>query len=317
MIDQIHQAESAIKAGDTRTAFEILRQVLADNPDSERAWWVMSGLVPREQRAHCLEQVLRVNPNNQFAQETLTSLEVSTEEPSEIPEPIQTSPPKESPPAETPKPVPDQKADDFQAWYYKSRSEVHITILANQGVIQAITEPGLVTRVQAAVSKGKLPDTLVKEKNPIPYQRLTRIRQIMSSLRLYFQKGKGEDSVRLELADTEAAGQVLTALREKLGPDFILNSQPMKLSSALMISILLLLGSLGITAFFLWGAIEVQSGRAGATGSIRTRSIINLLELLGPIGVGIIGGILILIAVGISTWVLFKPPTVTELVRRT
>ena len=74
MLERIQQAEAAIKAGDTKTGFEILRQVLAENPNSERAWWVMSGLVPREQRAHCLNEVLRINPENHFAREALDKL---------------------------------------------------------------------------------------------------------------------------------------------------------------------------------------------------------------------------------------------------
>ena len=67
MLDQIQKAEEAIRSGDTRTGFEILRQVLAENPDSERAWWVMSGLVPKQQRENCLKQVLRINPKNTLA----------------------------------------------------------------------------------------------------------------------------------------------------------------------------------------------------------------------------------------------------------
>ena len=75
MFEDIQQVESAIKAGDTKTGFEILRTYLADNPDSERAWWVMSGLVNRDQRATCLEQVLRINPNNQEARREIRILE--------------------------------------------------------------------------------------------------------------------------------------------------------------------------------------------------------------------------------------------------
>ncbi len=74
MSESIKQAESAIKAGDTKHAFELLRQVLAEDPNSERAWWIMSGLVQRSERANCLEQVLRINPENQFARDALTRL---------------------------------------------------------------------------------------------------------------------------------------------------------------------------------------------------------------------------------------------------
>ena len=74
MSESIKQAENAIKAGDTKHAFELLRQALAEDPNSERAWWIMSGLVQRSERVNCLEQVLRINPENQFARDALTRL---------------------------------------------------------------------------------------------------------------------------------------------------------------------------------------------------------------------------------------------------
>jgi hypothetical protein len=90
----------------------------------------------------------------------------------------------------------------------------------------------------------------------------------------------------------------------------------MKIWSTLGIAVILIIVSGGITGFFYWGALEVSSGRAAATGSIRTQSIIRLLELLGPGGVAVIGAVLMLIALGISGSLLLKPPTVTELRRK-
>jgi len=44
MSQGILQAENAIKVGDTKTGFEILRQVLVENPESEKAWWIMPAM---------------------------------------------------------------------------------------------------------------------------------------------------------------------------------------------------------------------------------------------------------------------------------
>ena len=98
MTDGIQQAEKAIKVGDTKTGFEILRQVLVENPESEKAWWIMSGLVQRAERATCLEQVLRINPGNQFARDSLNKLRASppiteTKPRREIPKPPRRSKP--------------------------------------------------------------------------------------------------------------------------------------------------------------------------------------------------------------------------------
>ena len=132
---------------------------------------------------------------------------------------------------------------------------------------------------------------------------------------MYFKTRKGEDSLRLELEDDAMADQVLGAIKGKLSPDFILKTEPMKIWSTLGIAVILIIVSGGITGFFYWGALEVSSGRAAATGSIRAQSIIRLLELLGPVGVAAIGAVLMLIALGISGSLLLKPPTVTELSR--
>jgi len=291
MLEKIQQAEAAIKDGDTRTGFEILRQVLAENPNSERAWWVMSGLVPKEQRGHCLEQVLRINPDNQLARETLEKLQASVVRAKKGP------------------------VVDYQSWLYAQRTKIYLTLLGEKELISATADSKLVPRIQAALSQGEVPDSLLKEKRTIPYKFIIRIRQIMSSLRVYFKTRKGEDSLRLELEDDAMADQVLGAIKAKLGPDFILKAEPMKIGSTLGIAAILIIVSGGITGFFYWGALEVSSGRAAATGSIRAQSIIRLLELLGPVGVAAIGAVLMLIALGISGSLLLKPPTVTELSR--
>jgi hypothetical protein len=322
MSEEILRAESAIKAGDTRTGFEILRGFLAENPNSERAWWVMSGLVPSDQREHCLQQVLRVNPANQFAQEALEKLKEREQQIQPAPEPTpptarQEPTPEPAPSAAQQQPVPseDTQEEAYQAWHHVQRSAAYFTILANKGIIYAETEPRMVSQVQEAVQRGNLPDALVRATRAIPYQKITRVRQIVSSLRVYFKSVPKEGSLRLELPDSETADQVLAGLRGKLGPEFVLTSTPVKLGYSLILSALLLLGSVGLTILFLWGAVEVRTGQAAATGSIRARFTISLLEFLGPLGVGIIGGILILLSLIVSVRLILRSTNIIELSR--
>jgi len=299
MLEKIQQAETAIKAGDTRTGFQILREVLAKNPNSERAWWVMSGLVPREQRAHCLNQVLRINPNNQLARETLEKFRPVKPEPE---------------PTEKPSPPQDKSTiGEYQTWLYAQRSRIYLTLLGKEELISAETEPKNLSRIRTAISEGEMPDALFKGKTPIPLENIKRIQQIASSLRVYYQEKGREKSTRLETENEAMANQVLSALQNQLDPSFSLIAEPMKTTTALIISLILTISAAALTAFLYWGASEVASGRASATGSIRTQSIIRLLDLLGPGGVVVIGGILILFSLGISTWLLLKPPTVTGL----
>ncbi|MCJ7716829.1 MAG: hypothetical protein MUO54_09960 [Anaerolineales bacterium] len=297
MIEKIQQAEAAIRAGDTRTGFEILQEVLAKDPDSERAWWVMSGLVPREQRAHCLNQVLRINPDNQFARDALLKLTPAKPDPESAPDPKKGS------------------LGGYQTWLYAQRNRIFITMLNKEELISGETETKLLPKIRAAVNEGEIPNTLFKRKTAIQLIQITRIRQIMSSLRVHFRERGSEKSIRLELEDSSMADHVLTVLQDKLGPEYSITIEPLKTIPALTISVILTIGSLALTIFGYWGANEVASGQVAATGSIQTRGIINLLEALGPNGVLLVGCILIFIALGISWWLLMSPPTVTELVR--
>jgi len=297
MIEKILQAEAAIKAGDTRTGFEILQEILAKDPNSERAWWVMSGLVPREQRAHCLNQVLRINPDNQFARDALVKLK-----------PI--------------KPDPESTAEKekgtlggYQTWLYSQRNRIYLTMLNREEIISGETESKFLPKIRAAVDEGKIPNALFKKKTTIQLNQITRIRQNLSSLRVHFQEEGRENSSRLELENRSMADHVLTVILDKLGPEYSINVEPMKTIMALIIATILTIGSLALTIFGYWAAIEVDSGQAAATGIIQSKGIVNLLEALSPDGVLLVGCILIFISLGISWWLLMSPPTTTELVR--
>ena len=300
MLEKIQQAETAIKDGDTKTGFEILRQVLEENPNSERAWWVMSGLVPREQRAHCLNEVLRINPENYFAREALEKLgPLPPEKPSPEPAPL----PKKA-----------GVIGEYQIWLFAQRSLIYLTLLGTE-LISILTEPKFLSRLRTAVQKGDFPDSLIKNKTIIPLENIIRVGYIKNSLRVHFQLRGREDSIRLELENKTMADEVLAALHEKLGSDFSLKTEPSKIGTSIIISTILILGAAGLTTLFTWGAQEVASGRAAETGSIRSQGIINILETLGLTGTAVIGGILILATLGISAWLLLKPSNVMELTR--
>jgi len=160
MIEKIHQAEAAIKAGDTRTGFEILQEVLAKDPNSERAWWVMSGLVPREQRAHCLNQVLRINPDNQFARDALITLTPAKPDPESILD-------KEK-----------GTLGGYQTWLYAQRNRIYLTMLNKEEIINGESETKFLPKIRAAVDEGEIPNALFKKKTTIQLIQITRIRQI-------------------------------------------------------------------------------------------------------------------------------------------
>ena len=278
MLEKIKQAETAIRDGDTKTGFEILRQVLEDDPNSERAWWIMSGLVPKEQRANCLIQVLRINPDNQLAQDTLDDLVVVPDE-------------------ETPSPV-KRQVGNYLTWLHAQRSKIFITLLGKDALISATTEPKLLTRVRSAIKEDNFSPTLFRDKKRIPLIQINRIKQVLSSLRVYYEDKNKEESIRLEFEDNSTAEQMLIELIKKLGDGYSQTEKPMGTASTLGIAAILIIGAGIVTGFLYWGAINLP-----------------LLAGLGPTGAAIIGAVLLLAALGISAGLLMKPPTSIEIVR--
>ena len=163
MFKEIQHAESAIKAGDTKTGFEVLRVYIAENPDSERAWWIMSGLV---------EQVLRINPNNRLAQETLDKLLASPPEPETKPQRDLPSHPFNE--IELGYPV--------QAFLYKKRSRIYLTLLDGIQIIRAYTAQADLSVVRDAVQKGELPYQYLSEIKAISQDSIRSVKHSGSTL---------------------------------------------------------------------------------------------------------------------------------------
>ena len=311
MTEGIHQAENAIKAGDTKTGFEILRQVLVEDPKSEKAWWIMSGLVQRKERATCLEQVLRINPGNKFARDTLNQLRASppiteTKPRREIPKPI----PRGKPTGKT------EPIGKYKTWHYTRGSKVFLIILGKEQVFWAHTEKRLIPRVRELLKKGQIPDHYLKEIKAIRLTSITSIKLLKTALQFQYQNEGADRTARMVLEDTVMSERILDLLENQLGPDYLLQIKPAQPGITLGISAFLTFGAAGLTAAGYWAYQEVLSGRAAATGSVRAPWLISLLTNLGAGGVTLIGGFLIVIALIISIWLLLKPALGTELIKR-
>lgn len=311
MSEGIQQAENAIKAGDTKTGFEILRQVLVENPESEKAWWIMSGLVQRKERATCLEQVLRINPENQFAHDALEKLMGSP--------PITETKPRR----EIPKPAPRKKTAEkpeqdvgFKTWHYARGSKVFLIILGDKRLIRAQTETKQIPRVRDALKKGLIPDQHLSEIKTIPLATINSVKMLKAALQFQYQDGEEERTNRLAMDDSAMSELIMDVLVNKLGPNYMLQTKPVRTGLTLGISAILVFGAVGLTVAGYWAAQEVVSGTAAITGSIQSPLLISLMTLLGVGGVTLIGLLTIIAALVISIRMLLKPALGTELVKR-
>jgi hypothetical protein len=268
-----------------------------------------------------LEQVLRINPKNKFAQDALDDLLASPPKPEtkplrEIPQPpvLQTQPPPPAPPAPKKKTEPADKG--LQTWLHARGSKYFLTILGPKHITRALTDSASFSKVRDELKKGKIPDKLLLETQSISLKSISSIKQVQSGLQVLYQDGVDELTLRLNMADQAASNKVLNLLQDRLGPAYMLNTQPARTGLNLGVSALLSLGAAGLTAYLFWMTQEVVSGRAAISGSVSSEILISLVTLLGPEGVVLVGAFVLLAALAISAWILLKPATVTTLSKR-
>lgn len=73
--EKFYQAVQYIKAGNKLAAIPILKEIVQENPNDENAWAGLYYCVEKDdQKIYCLEQVLKINPNNKKARNALNKL---------------------------------------------------------------------------------------------------------------------------------------------------------------------------------------------------------------------------------------------------
>ena len=204
---QLQAAVDAIKAGDTRTGFEILRGFLEQNPDSEKAWWVMSGLVPAERRAHCLREVLRINPENQMAREALERIESSPLQPEvkvKTEEKIETARHPSTPALS-------------RYWLFSKRGQIYLTLLTDLDLMLGLADPRDLNQIQNALDQQQIPESTLTDRKLIPLKTILDLDHQRNSLRIIYQGPDKPKSLRLKMENAAQAHQVLEALENALG----------------------------------------------------------------------------------------------------
>ncbi|MHC1740133.1 MAG: hypothetical protein AB9897_03365 [Anaerolineaceae bacterium] len=74
--EKLTAAIQLIKSGNKSAALPLLKEYVFDNPDDANGWsWLYLCVEKIDQKIYCLQQVLRINPTNQKAQDALEKLE--------------------------------------------------------------------------------------------------------------------------------------------------------------------------------------------------------------------------------------------------
>ena len=68
----------AFKAGNKDQAHFYLLKAIREEPNNERAWgWLSNTAQTNDEKVHCLQQILRINPQNEWAKKTLAELQAN------------------------------------------------------------------------------------------------------------------------------------------------------------------------------------------------------------------------------------------------
>lgn len=74
--EELRQAIDLIKSGKKQDSIPILKGILKTDKNNERAWMWMSACVDStEDKRYCLQEVLRIDPNNETAKSALDRLQ--------------------------------------------------------------------------------------------------------------------------------------------------------------------------------------------------------------------------------------------------
>ena len=104
---QLQQAITAIKSGNKETGKQLLIEVLKVNPRNENAWlWMTKVVSSNDERIRCLQNVLKINPDNEIAQRGLGILqEQQAKQPKEVDAPKTEAKPRPLKSLSTPRPT--------------------------------------------------------------------------------------------------------------------------------------------------------------------------------------------------------------------
>ena len=82
MADELQNAINLLKAGKKVDAGNIFARLVKANPNNEDAWLGLSACVVLEnQKRDCLKQVLRINPQNQYAKKAIAKTSTALSQP--------------------------------------------------------------------------------------------------------------------------------------------------------------------------------------------------------------------------------------------
>jgi uncharacterized membrane protein len=196
-----------------------------------------------------------------------------------------------------------------------------VTLLWEDALVVANPGADIAEQIPARLAAGEPVQALLEQKvTVIPLASISKVHSNRKSSDIavhYHEKGKAR-MANIGFADGATRDQVLIALQQRLGNRFRLTVRELNLfQAAIKPGITLLVTMFFVVAGYM-GALEMAAGEVHEThgrNALLKWLFIELVSILGPIGVLIVGGLIVL---GLSVWFVKRvsnPPTQMTLAR--
>jgi hypothetical protein len=195
------------------------------------------------------------------------------------------------------------------------------TLLFDDALVVANPSAEIAAQLPARLAAGEPLETLLGGKTTvIPLANIRKIRGKQGADDLdvsYTAQGKAR-TMNVGFADSATRDEMLDALQHRMGAGFQLRVQELSpLQAAIKPFFMLLVATFFVVAGFV-GALEIAAGAEydiSGRGALLQRAYVSIVSLLGPVGVLVLGGLLVLALLVWFVRRVLNPPTQMTLAR--
>jgi hypothetical protein len=206
-------------------------------------------------------------------------------------------------------------------WINPRASLDRVTLLADNTLIVANPSAEVAAQLPARLAAGEPLKALLGGKAtviPLADIRKVRGKQGADDLDVHYTAQGKVRMMNVGFADNATRDEVLDTLQHRMGAGFQVRVQELSpLQAAIKPFFMLLVATFFVVAGFV-GALEIAAGAEydiSGRGALLQRAYVSIVSLLGPVGVLVLGGLLVL---GLLVWFVrrvLNPPTQMTLTR--
>jgi hypothetical protein len=194
-----------------------------------------------------------------------------------------------------------------------------LVVVTNEAIFTANPDKPLVAGIAAVVmAAGPMVKSVVPDADEIAFTSISSVKtnRHRTDLNVYYHDGSRDRMKNIDFDSAAIRDRAFDTLRRRLGPRFVKDEQQYGLAGAAFAPLATTLVLAGVTWFLMGAARELDAGvEVTIRGSQRglKRMVALALDLLGPTGVMIVGGLLVVASIAWLVARLKNPPLMATL----